>query len=107
MNMPHSSHFPQSPSHPHLPHHLTKRDRSAIRHDFVLRPVDQERRRGVAAATEVGERGDGSYEVCGRRRGPGFAVGGTDADEEEREAIPFFEEGQDELGAWITGAHPA
>lgn len=56
------------------------------------------------------ERGDGGDEVGGWGRGPGFAVavgGGTDAVEEEGQAVAFFEEGEDELGAWVSGADPA
>lgn len=78
-----------------------------VRHDLVFRPVDQEGRCGVGAEAEVGEGGDGGYEVGRGGRGPGFAIGGTDAIEEEREAVPFFEEREDELGAWVARAHPA
>lgn len=45
--------------------------------------------------------------MSGRRAGPRFAVGGTDTVEEEGKAIPFLEEGEDELGAGIARAHPA
>ena len=94
MNMPHPFDFPQTSPDARLLQRFTKGDRSVIRHDLVFRAVDQERGCGVSAETEGGERGDGGYEVGRRRRGPGFAVGGTDAIEEEGEAAPFFEEGE-------------
>lgn len=78
-----------------------------VRHDLVFRAMDQEGRSGVGAGTQVGERGDGGYEVGRGRVGPVFAIGGTDSVQEEREAVAFFEEGEDELGAWVAGAHPA
>ena len=68
--------------------------------------MDQEGRCRVRALTEVEERGNGSHKVGGRRAGPRFPVGGTDAVEEEGKAIPFFEEGEDELGAGVARAHP-
>ena len=60
--------------------------------------MDQERRRGVGAAAEVGERGDGGD------RGGGAVGGGADAVEEEGQAVAFFEEGEDELGARVAWA---
>lgn len=42
----------------------------------------------------MGERGNSGDEVGGRGRGPGFASSGTDAVEEEGQAVPFFEEGE-------------
>ena len=69
--------------------------------------MDEEGGRGVGALTEMMEWGDGSHEVSGGRGGPRFAVGGTDAIEKEGKTVPFFEEGEDELGAWVAGAHPA
>lgn len=78
-----------------------------VRRDLVFGPVDQEGRCGVGASTEVGERGDGGYDVGRGGVGPGFAVGRTDAVQKERDAVSFFEEGEDELGAWIAGAQPA
>ena len=69
--------------------------------------MDEEGRRRVGALTEVEVRGNGSHEVGGRRAGPGFAVGGTEAVEEKGKAVAFFEEGEDELGAGVAGAQPA
>lgn len=68
-----------------------------IRHDFVVRPVDQKGRRRVSAATEMREGGYSSYEVGWRLGGPGPAVEGTDTVKEEGEAVAFFEEGEDEF----------
>lgn len=52
--------------------------------------------------------------VGARGRGPGgFAIRGkgggrrADAVEEERKPVSFFEEREDELGAWVAGAQPA
>lgn len=78
-----------------------------VRYNLVFRRVDQEGRCGVGAATKVRKGGDGGYEVGRGRRGPVFAIGGTDTIEEEREAMPVFEEGEDKLGAWVARAHPA
>ena len=84
-----------------------KCDSSVVGHNLILGPVDQEGRCGVGALTEVGERGNVSHKVSRGRARPRLPVGGTDAVEEEGKAIAFFEEGEDELGAWVTGAHPA
>ncbi len=101
--MPHPLHLPQPPPHPHLPYRLTKRHRSMIRHDFVVRPVDQKGRRRVSAATEMRQGGYSSYEVGWRLGGPGPAVRGTDTVKEEGEAVAFFEEGEDEFWAGVAG----
>jgi len=107
MNMPR----PLDLCHPHfitpLAHRSSKSDCSVERHDLVLCAVDQERRRGISALTEVREWGDGGDEVRWRRRRPGLAVGGADAVQQEGQAVAFFEEGQDELGAGVAGADPA
>ena len=69
--------------------------------------MDQERRRGVGAAAELGHGRDGGDARGGRGRGPGTTIGGPDGVEEEGQAVAFFEEGEDELGARVAGAHPA
>jgi len=107
MNMPRPLDLCQSYFTTPLAHCSGKSDRRVERHDLVLCAVDQERGRGVGAITEVREWGDGGDEVRGRRRGPGLAVGGTDAVEQKGKAVAFFEEGQDELGAGVAGPDPA
>lgn len=78
-----------------------------IRHDLVSGRVNQEGRCSVGAASQLRDGRDGGYEL-GRGRGrPGFIVGGSNAIQQEREAIPFFEEREDKLGTRVTRAHPA
>ena len=55
----------------------------------------------------MGDGRDASYKVSGRRYRPRFVVGGADAVEEEREAMPFLEEGENELGAGVARSDPA
>ena len=105
--MPYPLDLAQSPFDTHLPHRVAKGDGAGERRDFVLGAMDQEGRCRVGAPAEVEERGNGGDEVGGGRAGPGFAVAGTDAVEEEGEAVAFFEEGEDELGAGVAGAQPA
>lgn len=107
MNMPRPLDLCQSHLSTPLAHRSSKSDGRMERHDLVLCAVDQERRGGVGAITEVREWGDGGDEVRGRRRGPGFAVAGADAVQKEGKAVAFFEERQDELGAGVAGTDPA
>ena len=105
--MPRPFDFRQSSPHPDLPHCLDKGDGSMVGHNLVSSSVNQKGRRGVGAETEVGEGGDGSYEMSRGGRGPGFATRGTDTVEKEREAMSVFEEREDELGAWVARADPS
>lgn len=50
---------------------------------------------------------NGGYELGWGRGRPESTVGGSKAIQKEREAIPFFEEREDKLGAWVTRAQPA
>ena len=107
VNMPLPFNLRQPAPDTHLPERLRKRDRRVERHDLVLRTVDEERRRRVRAAAEMGERRDACDEGRGRRRRPERAGGRADAVEEEGKAVAFFEEGEDKLGAGVARVDPA
>ena len=69
--------------------------------------MDQVGRRRVGAKSQLRDGRDAGYELARGGGRPGFIVGGSKAIQEHREAIPFFEEREDKLGARVTRTQPA
>ena len=69
--------------------------------------MDQVGRRSAGAKSQLRDGRDAGYELAWGRGRLGFIVGGSKAVREHREAIPFFEEREDKLGARVTRAQPA
>ena len=74
------------------------------RSDFIPIAMDDESRYCVFPGLELRHGADGVDFPRGGRRGEG---GVGEAVEHDAQAVRFFEEGQDELGAGVAGADPA
>lgn len=107
MNVPGSLHGSQSSSYSPLLQGASKGNRSVIWHDLVSGRVNQEGWCSVGAKSQLRDGRDASYKLAWGLGRPRFIVGGSKAIQEHREAIPFFEEREDKLGAWVTRAQPA
>ena len=107
MNVPHPFNLGETYLDSPLAHRPCERNSRMKGHNLVIRAVNQERWRGVAPIAKMCRRRNRSDEMCRRRRGPGFVAGRANAVEQERKAVTFLEQGEDQLGARVTGADPA
>lgn len=104
MNVPCAGYDQDPPLDLFRPHRFLKLHRHAARHELVLLPVDDERRRRVFPSLQLRQRVHGRDSI---RTGIALPVVARHAIEQDIKGVSFFEEAQNQFGAWVTWPNPA